>query len=184
MTMIKISELKPTVFTEMEKLSPNLKLFEIIGTGVELDNLYIMIFGERLTTDTLDSAKVANYMKMLYSSSWDTAYYLFQNTANTLPDLGKQGRKTTLTEYKYTDTTKDTNSVPSFDSVDLNTETQKDMTFTHSEINDDNINRVTVTNDDKDIAGFKPSYDFLLTNWVIDIVFNDLNRFITQHIHN
>lgn len=181
--MIRIDELNPTVFTELEKIAPNLKLFEIIGTGNEIDNIYVAMYGQRLTTETLDSAKTANYMKMLYANAWDTAYYLFQNTENILPDLGKRDIKTTLTEYKYTDTTNDTDSVPSFDSTDLNTEAQKDVTFTHSEINEDNINRVTVTNEDKDIADFQKSYEFLFTNWVIDIVFNDLNRFITMYIH-
>lgn len=182
--MKKISELSPTIFTELEKLKPNLKLFEIIGTGAELDELYIFKYGDRVTSDTLDSAKVARYMQMLYSSAWDGAYYLFQNTENILPDLGKSDVKTTIHQYKYTDSTNDINSVPSFDSTELNTSDQRDTTFTHDTISGDNVDKITETNNNKDINDFQKSYEFLLLNWVQDIIFNDLNRFITMNIHN
>lgn len=182
--MITINDLKPTIFTELEKIAPNLKLFEIIGSGQELDDLYIFKYGNRLTSDNLDSAKTANYMKMLYSGAWDSAYYLFQGTQNILPDLGRSDIKTIIHQYKYTDSTNDVNAVPSFDSTELNTETQRDSTFTHDTISGDNVDKTTETNDNKDINDFQKSYEFLMLNWVDDIIFNDVNRFITMYIHN
>lgn len=182
--MVKISELKPTIFSELEKIEPNIKLFEIIGSGQELDDLYIMMYGDRMVNDWLDSVKTAKYLKMIYVSSWDNAYYLFKNTGDILPDLGQSGVKTTLREYMYTDTTRDVSSVPSFDSVELNVETQGDTTFTHDEYRDGNINRETITTDNRDIKDFKKSFEFLMVHWVQDVVFNDVNRFITSYVHN
>lgn len=184
--MITIAELKPTVFTELQKLKPHIKLFTVIADGSELDNMYIFSYGDRIVPDdNVDSATVAKYMGFLYADSWDSAYYLFQNTQNIIPDLGQFNKTTVTHNYRYTDTIKDVDSLPAFDDKTLQTNNQNDRTFTHDEyFESPNKNEKVTTVEKKDINDFQMSYKFLLLNWVHDIIFNDLNRYLTLYVHN
>lgn len=176
--MIQIKDLDTawTVFTEIEKLSPDLRMFTVFGTGAEIDDIYTYEYGYRYVTDDFDSPQAAKRLDKLYAASWDMAYYLFASTDNIIPDLGQQSEKITLTEHRYTDTT----AVAAYDDTELAT----DSTVTHDEITGDNINKVTVTDNKKDIRDFTASFEYLRLNWLDDIIFNDVNRFVTLYTHN
>lgn len=184
--MIKLNTLEPLpdIFNQLEVINPNLKIFEIIGNGTELDSLYLALYGERYTTDTLDSEKSAKFINMLYAKKWDNAYTLIESTDMILSDLGSKDIETVTKKYKYTDTIKDVDSLPAFDDTELNVDTQNDRQLSHDEITDDNVNETVTVKDKKDMDGFNKSYEYLMKNWIYDIVFTDVNSLITLSIHN
>lgn len=182
--MIKLKDIKPTIFTELEKIIPTNKIFDVFGSGEELDNLYLFSFGERYTTDDLDSIKTAQYIKTIFSDKWDSAYALINGMNEILPDLGSKETRTTVHNYKYTDTIKDTDSVPTFDSTDNSLENENNRTLIHNETGADGTNEKIENIDKRNIYNFNVSYEYLRKNWLYDIVFNDVNNLITMLIHN
>lgn len=177
--MIKIKELNPDIFTELELLIPDLKLFTL-EDGANLDTLYIFKFGDRFIPDDLESPKVARYIKTLYAINWDKAFDLFTAGDNLMKDFGTMGTKETVREYGYTDTVSDLESVPAFDVATPELDKQNEKTLKHI----DDVNRVTVTEDNRDISKFKDSWEYILINYIENIIFNDVNKLITYKIHD
>lgn len=177
--MIRINELNPTIFVELEKLLPDLKLFTL-ENGDNLDSLYIFKYGERKTTDNLDSAKVAGYLKTLYSKNWDKAFDLFTAGDNLMADFGSMKSKVTTKEYGYTDTVSDIESVPAFDVETAELDRQNEKSLKHT----DDVNTTTVLEDDKDISKFNKAWEYIMVNFIDDVIFNDVNKLITVRVHN
>lgn len=182
--MIKLKDLKPTIFTELEKIVPQNKVFEIIGTGAEIDDLYLFMYGERYTADNLDSTKSAQYIKTIYADKWDNAYTLINGMNDILPDLGSKETKTTTHNYKYTDTINDVDNVPVFDSTETGLNNENNRTLVHNETGTDGINEKIENTDKRNIYNFNASWEYLRKNWLNDIVFNDVNVILTMSIHN
>lgn len=177
--MKKINELNPTIFVELEKILPDLKLFTL-DNGDSLDSLYIFKYGERVTTDNLDSVKVAGYLKTLYSKNWDKAFDLFTAGDNLMIDFGNMSSKVTTKEYGYTDTVSDLESVPAFDVETAELDRKNERSLVHV----DDVNKTTVTQDDKDISKFNASWEYITKNYIDDVIFNDVNKLITMRVHN
>lgn len=175
--MIKISEINPTIFSKLQEINPTCKIFSVFG-GTDLDDLYIAKFGERYTSDNLDSTKTAKYLNMLYSDNWDNAYDLFNASGATMGELGSIKSTTITKDTDYTDTTNDTDSVPVYDSTDLAVERNNDRSFNHKV----NTDITTTIEDTKDISRFSQSIDYLKKNYLYDIVFEDVNSFVTYSI--
>lgn len=182
--MIKLNDLKPTIFVELEKLCPNNKVFQVIGTGEEIDALYLFMYGERYTTDDLDSIKSAQYIKTIYADKWDRAYDLVNAMDDILPDLGSKETKTTTHRYKYTDTINDVDNVPVFDSTETGLNSENNRTLTHDETGESGVNERIENTDKRNIYNFNASYEYLRKNWLNDIVFTDVNTILTMSIHN
>lgn len=177
--MKKIREMDLTIFADLETLVPDLKLFTL-EDGVNLDTLYIFKFGDRFVPDDIDSSKVARFLKTLYSANWDKAFDLFTAGDSLMKDFGTMGTKETVKEYGYTDTVSDVESVPAFDIPTPELDKQNEKTLKHI----DDVNKVTVTEDNRDISKFKDSWEYILVNYIEDIIFNDVNKLITYKIHD
>lgn len=177
--MIQLNKIEPlpTIFTEMEKINPDCKIF-VLCNGADLDDLYIAMYGSRYTTENLDSSKTAKYVNILYSKNWDNAFNLFNSSGEIMGELG-QTKSTIITrDNEYKDTTNDVDKVPTYDSVILNIEKSNDRDFTHKVITDSE----TTIEDSKNINNFNVSYEYLLKNLICDIVFSNVNDFVTVSI--
>ena len=177
--MKRIKEVNPTIFVDLETLSPELKLFTL-EDGVNLDILYIFKFGERFIPDDLESQKVARFIKTLYAVNWDKAFDLLTAGDKLIPDFGSMSTKETVKEYGYTDTISDLESVPAFDVDTPELDKQNEKTLNHT----DDVNKTLVTEDKRDMSNFKDSWEYVLVNYIENIIFNDVNKLITYKIHD
>lgn len=177
--MIQLKNLNPlpTIFSEMEKINPDCKIF-VLCNGSDLDDLYLAMYGGRFTTDNLDSAKTAKYINMLYAKNWDNAFNLFNASGEIMGELGATKSTTITRDNDYTDTSKDTDNVPTYDSTELSIEKSNDRSFNHKV----NTDTETTIEDSKNINNFNVSFEYLLKNLICDIVFTNVNDFATVSI--
>lgn len=173
-----MNEANASIFAELQKINPDCKIYQI-AQGVDLDAQYLALYGNRMTFDDFDSQGTAQAVNVMYAGNWDSAYDLFAASGNLMIDMGNMTSTVTTKQYEYTDTVANTDSLPAFDSVDLQTDKKSDRELTHKV----NTDMETVQSDSKDISRFGTAYNYLQKNLIRDIVYKDVNKLATLSIH-
>lgn len=171
-------EANASVFAEMQLIAPTCKIFQI-ANGATLDAHYLSLYGNRMTFDDFDSQGTAQALKVMFSENWDNAFDLFAASGNLMPDMGNMTSTVTMKEYEYTDNVTDNDSLPAFDSTDLQTDKNSVKELRHT-VNKD---VETVKSDSRDISRFGTAFSYLQKNLLHDIVYKDLNSLATLSIH-
>lgn len=157
------------IFTELEKLKPDMKLFTIIG-GSDLDGMFASLYSERaLIYPQKTSEQYARFLDVIYSKKWDNVFDLMTASESTLAGLGLSREESRKTE----EVVNDIDTIAAFNSESFENNTQNDKTRNVTE---------TRTKADKDIRNFKVSYDYLQNNFIIDTVFADAIDLLTCHV--
>lgn len=173
-----IGVLEPKIFATLETLNPNRKIF-LVDTGVNLDSIYWYRYSDRRLKDDIDIDKVAGFLEKIYGDTWDSAYNLITAGNNLMLDFGNLQSETITRENQYTDTTSEDNNTVAFDVQDPQLDTQLVSEFNHTTL----VDKETRLVDNKDMSKFYDSWNYLKNNWLDDIVFQDVNNFITLKVH-
>lgn len=173
-----MNEANASVFTELQLINPDCKIFQI-ENGKSLDAHYLLLYGNRMTFDDFDSQGTANAVNALYVQNWNDAFDLFTSSGELMKDMGNMTSTVTTKDYEYTDSINDTQKLPAYDSVDLQTDKDNTKSLTHKDV----TNVETVKSDSRDISRFGVAFNYLQKNLLHDIVYKDLNALATLSIH-
>lgn len=170
-----------SVFGELEKINPDLKLFSV-WTGENLDAYYNIMYGVRVASPILEnmtSSQIAQYINSLYANKWDTLLDYTAALYSTLVGGGSSYTETRTTNDASTIKTTNTNNVSAYNDDDFSPNEQE---ITNTE----NGGSITeqIEHIDKSLSNI--DYDkytqYLMTNYIYDTVFSDINNICTLKI--
>lgn len=177
--MIKIKNKKDlAIFTALEKIAPDLKLFTL-ENGFNLDLFFNSMYSERtLTSSERTNEQYAELCKSLFAKKWDSAFNLFDSANLAISNLGITDIKTETTSETIKDNTSNVNQVSAFNVDDFTNDNQSNNTYNR-------IRDETKTTDNKnmEISNFSVSWEYLQKNYIQDIIFEDIISHITLRVY-
>ena len=177
--MIKIkNKTDLAIFTELEKLNPDLKLFTL-ENGNNLDVIFNLTYSERtLTSSDRTNEQYAKLLNSLFAKKWDSAFNLFDSANLAISSLGKTDTKTETTNETIKDDTSNINQISAFNVDEFTNDNQNNSTYNR-------VRDETKTTDNKnmEISNFSVSWEYLQKNYIEDIIFNDVVTHITLRVY-
>lgn len=178
-----ISEKEFTIFSEIQKINPNLKIFQE-WTGENLDKFYSVRFSKRTASALYaeqDSALVASWVNSLFKSKWDSMYEYCKSSFKVLEGAGSKVTETVTTQDDTTNTTTVSNDVTAFDDDQYSPNT-KDTT---SSVNGGTmVKKTDRLNQSLTNINYTRYAEYLMNNYLYDTVFADVNSVCTYNIFN
>lgn len=175
-----ISDITITLFSELEALNPDLKIFQD-WTGANLDKFYSIRFGSRTASNIMnqDQSVVANYLNSLFKTKWDSMYEFIKSSYAVIEGSGSKVTETVTTTDDTTNTTTVTSDVTAFDN-DQYTPNTKDVT---DSVNGGQIVKSTERlNQSLTNIDYSKYAAYLMENYLYDTVFADVNSICTLSI--
>lgn len=178
-----IGEKEFTIFSEIQKINPDLKIFQD-WDGENLDKFFSVRFSKR-TASTLyaeqDATLVASWVNSLFKTRWDTMYDYCKSSYKVLEGAGSKVTETVTTQDDTTNTTTVSSDVTAFD-ADQYTPNTKDTT---SSVNGGTmVKKTDRLNQSLTNINYTRYAEYLMQNYLYDTVFHDVNSVCSLNIFN
>lgn len=170
-----------SVFEELKKINPNLKLFDV-WTPENLDTYYNSMYGCLIASpllESMNSSQIAQYVNSLYADKWNTLLDYTNQLYLTLVGGGSSYTETKTKTDATTVKTTNTNNVSTYNDDNFSPNEQ-DVSSTE--------NGGTITEQiehiDKSLSNidYTKYTQYLTTNCLYDTVFTDINNVCTLKI--
>lgn len=180
---MKISELKPTLFTELKKTFPDLKIFEYFDPA-QMDAYYTLRYGFRTVApmfETTSSADMATYLGCLFGKKWDGLLDYYLSSLNALSKAGNSITETVKTTMDGTNQNTTSDNISAYNTDDYSPDSQNISDGkNHSETTKERQYLNTRVSD----TDFQKKIDYLKNTSVYDTIFMDTNSVCTLSVHS
>ena len=180
---MKISDLKPTLFTELKKVFPDLKIFTYFDPA-QMDAYYNLRYGFRTVAPMFEktsSAEMATYLGCLFGKKWDGLLDYYLSSLTTLSKGGNSISETVNTTTDGTNQNTNSDNVSAYNNDDFSPDSQTVSDGkNHSEI----IKKREYLNTRVSDMDFQAKIDYLKNTSVYDTIFMDTNSVCTLSVHS
>ena len=180
---MKISDLKPTLFTELKKISPDLKIFTYFSPE-QMDAYYILRYGYRTVSpmfEQITSAEMASYLNSMFGKKWDGLLDYYLASLTTLSKAGNSISETVTTTTDGTNQNTNSDNVSAYNTDDFSPDSQTVFDGkNHSEI----VKKREYLNTRVSDMNFQAKLDYLKNTSVYDTIFIDTNSVCTLSVHS